>query len=83
MDFEFEIFLFLGILDFGFFVLKVGNSSFYQTDTLVVSSFAYCRNGANAYVFGFGVSIGLDICHEVGVRWVIEVMGSSFMVRGL
>ena len=51
----------------GFFVLRVGNSSFYQTDTLVVSSFAYCRNGANAYVFGYGVSKGLDMGFVMGM----------------
>ena len=47
--------------------MKVGNSSFYQTDTLVVSSFAYCRNGANDYVFGYGVSKGLDMGFIMGM----------------
>ena len=54
-------FLFLEILDFGFLFSNFGNSSFYQTDILGVSSFAYCRYGTNAYVFGYGVSMGLDV----------------------
>ena len=70
----------MGILDFGFFVFESWSSSFYQTDVLGVSSFAYCRYGTNAYVFGYGVSMGLDVCYEVGVKWVIEVVSSSFMV---
>ena len=43
------------VLDFGFFVFGKLSSSFYQTDILGVSSFAYCRYGANAYIFGYGV----------------------------